>query len=163
MKKCTALLVMLMFSSHAYADKYPDNLKNFLVKDICPMSTYVYIDGLESKVDSKRVDKIVNDLDVLFNTGFSNRSNYPYCTQGFYIIFEAAITSGNNYVYSYSLNIYSSSAITSKSEGKSEVKIARFTTLADLAFLQLESLRNKMDAKFRDSFEQFVLDWRKTH
>jgi hypothetical protein len=165
MKKWSVVLaVFSAFSSHAAADRSPDNLKGFVINDICPISVIVSIDGETSKSDVERLNALLLEQDILFGTNFKNKTNYLTCTQGSYMSFEVFKSKADIYVYSFNLSIFSNSTTTQGIAGPVKVIGSEFYNNGAFGVSgSLENLKNAMDSNFKNAFQGLVLDWRKTH
>lgn len=169
MKNWSALLLALVFSGHAYADRIASNLEEFTIEDVCSMTALAYIDRDESEEDEIRMDGIIQDLAETFDIGISYVFNDEFkddtdCSQGSYIIFQAIKTNLGHYIYTYRLSIYSKIATATKYRGETYVEGASFYDNGGFGIVKdLASLKEIIDESTSSVFREFVTDWRKTH
>ena len=93
-----------------------------------------------------------------------DKTNYLLCSQGSYIVFDVLKTNQGNYIYAYELVVYSQKGSTKGLKGEIKLDGLIFYDIGGFGMTaNMESLKTKMDDSVKKLFQDFALDWRKTH
>lgn len=158
------LLAGLALAAQASADKNADNLVGLKVADVCPLSASFYIDGYEITSVSERLTKLLKDHDTLYGLNFMGSSNYSTCTQGAYIIIEGLELNDGSHVYTTSFRMYSKDGTTKTNSGNPKIKLSTFYDMMNFGIVPTRArFEEKAAEAVKQLFQDFVLDWRKTH
>lgn len=164
-KKFLLLLGLLALSGQASADPLAENLKGLKVTDICPMSGIVYI-GDKKDIDlTNLLNETLKQQDSLFGTAFTAHRGLPECSQGAYIIVQT-VSLSTGYIYSYDFELFAFEATRDIGFGLSNQTIynASYYTMGTFGYSpNPESFRKVVIDMGKEFFQNFLLDWRKTH
>jgi hypothetical protein len=168
-KKPFVVLTICSFFGFAFADRSITNLPQFEISDICAFGRLVIVDG---KTDNKLSELISNTLEkyqALYDFKLIPKNVETCVIRGFFGM-EANQISTGGYVLRYELtfSVGSIKAISVQWEGKEKPidglgQVDIWRTDGSGYVSNLSSLENQIPLAVQQTFEKFVLDWRKTH
>jgi phosphate-selective porin len=158
-----AVLLALSLSSTASADRTVGNLKGFVAKDVCALFASFTVDDTEDKTQSAKLEKTLEEQDLLFDTKFTNNP-FTTCSQFIMITFDSLKLDNGNYAYMYEIQMYAKDGEIKSLVGTAKIKYPSYYTVSGFGSRNsLSSLQEYSIQKTKELFQYLALDWRKAH
>lgn len=146
------------------ADRLPENLSSLKAADICPIGVYFYISDVRNTAIEARLKAILDKQDQLFGLGLISPLNIGICTHGSYMLVDVMNGPNNSYVYRYDFSIYSRNGSTKTINGNANIRLATVYGRGGFGYAPtLTRVEEAVTDAAEEVFQDFVLDWRKTH
>lgn len=157
-----SLISVLMLISTAYADKFPPNLKDLNASDICGnyFDAQVTIDGITDYDEMIILSRLLNDQNILSGKPFSSN----HCRIFLWFTSESNSAGSGSYNYFDRIRLY---ALFGSVELEGRNTSVKAMNIYDINYFgrvdNKTDLIKIMTADAKSSFQEFLLDWRKTH
>ena len=168
-------LVLALAVSNAAADALPENLSRFAKEDVCGITaSTTTIDNVKDDEITIKVNQVINKENTLYGYPFYEVDTNPDlkdCVVYFGYTIDS-FTIGSEYIYSLRFTGFMTPIITntvetgSGSQRKLSIKISYPEIYSIGAYGKVtgrENLIARLSDTAKQQFEDFLLDWRKSH
>jgi hypothetical protein len=167
MKKIFVLMLTL-FWTNALADKIGGNLAGFALQDLCGSTNVsITIDNVEDKLLSSKLTQVAKDQDILFGSKFGEQRGCKLHILLSISIMNVKSVAGSVLGYAYSYSFIAATMNGRIKVDNREINVL-FPSIYDFSSMGVTGAsRSDIESVLTDiskqSFQDFLLDWRKTH